>query len=635
MRSILNDLEITSQDIEWITRAIGNKIKFDEPRIEIIKNMQSVDIQAFPGSGKTTILISKLAILAKKWKYSTRGICVLSHTNVAREEIERRLGNTEVGRKILLYPHFIGTFHSFFDTFVTIPWLKSSGYKINIIDSEMVMRYRWKKIPYKTKLYLQKQFKNENICEYKGDIGKIDWDKNEKTKEIILSIIEDTQKDGYFTFGEMLLLAKKILNKNRNIAKSIQHRFPILFIDEAQDTDEFQWELLNMAFGNESNVVMQCYGDMNQAIYNSVFIKNNSNHFPRNAPLLLKESKRFNNKIAELANSVAVSEERMSGTDNDFSDSIKNTIFLFEKDSINKVIDKFGRLVLNSFTDDEIKQYDKDGIHVIGMIHDKKEETTEKQFPKGIYDYWTDYRFCSDNKYKNPNYIITYLRRGNEAFNYSGENEERIEYICKGIVKLINNINGTIKIYDKENLFNSMLKELQEDKTKIFRNKMLDLISCINELSEDNWANILNKIQSIINLFFDQEKSIEGLECVKWVEDEIDIKNEKNVIYKYVDNEKNRSVDMIFGSIHSVKGKTHLATLVVETYMRTHNIKSINNYLYGGKSKINKTMEKRLKCQYVALSRARGLVCMAIPKDSINNDIKDGLQKEGWNIVNV
>ena len=168
---------------------------------------------------------------------------------------------------------------------------------------------------------------------------------------------------------------------------------------------------------------------------------------------------------------------------------------------------------LNSFTDEEIKRYDKDGLHVIGMIHDKKEETTEKQFPKGIYDYWTDYRFCSDNKYKNPNYIITYFRRGNEAFNYSGENEDRWDYICKGIVKLINNINGTIKIYDKGNLFNSMLKELQEDKAKIFRNKMLNLISCINDLSEYNWADVLLKIQSLINLFFDDEKCIEGIEC--------------------------------------------------------------------------------------------------------------------------
>ncbi|HEL1327609.1 TPA: hypothetical protein TVS33_001972 [Streptococcus equi subsp. zooepidemicus] len=180
-----------------------------------------------------------------------------------------------------------------------------------------------------------------------------------------------------------------------------------------------------------------------------------------------------------------------------------------------------------------------------------------------------------------------------------------------------------------------MLKELQEDKAKIFRNKMLNLISCINDLSEYNWADVLLKIQSIINLFFDEEKCIEGIECVKWVENEIEIKNEKNVIYKYIDDETNRSVDMIFGSIHSVKGKTHLATLVVETYMRTHNIKSINNYVYVGKAKISKTIEKRLKCQYVALSRARGLVCVAIPEDSINETIKDGLQKDGWNIVSI
>lgn len=137
---------------------------------------------------------------------------------------------------------------------------------------------------------------------------------------------------------EKCYFAKKILSENRNIAKSIQYRFPILFIDEAQDTDEFQWELLNMAFGNESNVVMQCYGDVNQAIYNSVFTENNSNYFPRNAPLLLKESKRFNHKIAGLANSVAVSEERMNGTDNDFSDSIKILYFYSKKIALIKLL---------------------------------------------------------------------------------------------------------------------------------------------------------------------------------------------------------------------------------------------------------------------------------------------------------
>ena len=107
----LANIEITNDDILWVEEVMGGKIHFDSARVELIKNMDSVDIQAFPGSGKTTILVAKLAILAKKWPYFNTGICVLSHTNVAREEIEDRLGNTEVGRKLLSYPHFIGTVH--------------------------------------------------------------------------------------------------------------------------------------------------------------------------------------------------------------------------------------------------------------------------------------------------------------------------------------------------------------------------------------------------------------------------------------------------------------------------------------------------------------------------------------------
>lgn len=241
----LANIEITNDDILWVEEVMGGKIHFDSARVELIKNMDSVDIQAFPGSGKTTILVAKLAILAKKWPYFNTGICVLSHTNVAREEIEDRLGNTEVGRKLLSYPHFIGTVHSFFDTYVALPWLKSNGYEINTIDSAYVSLLRWNRLTYNTRSYLQKQFKSETICEYKNDIGTIDWDKNGNTKEYLLSVIEETQKEGYFTFGEMLLYAKKALEEWNEIPNAIKSRFPILFIDEAQDTDTFQWKLLN------------------------------------------------------------------------------------------------------------------------------------------------------------------------------------------------------------------------------------------------------------------------------------------------------------------------------------------------------------------------------------------------------
>ena len=119
-------LQITDEDIEWV-RTIMPDIELDECRIQILKNMNSVDIHACPGSGKTTILVAKLAILSRKWKWQNRGICVLSHTNVAREEIEERLGTLNVGKKLLSYPHFIGTFQAFLDTFIRILFHRRSS----------------------------------------------------------------------------------------------------------------------------------------------------------------------------------------------------------------------------------------------------------------------------------------------------------------------------------------------------------------------------------------------------------------------------------------------------------------------------------------------------------------------------
>ena len=87
-KSIFKDLIITDEDINWVESILFG-VKFDEGRRNIIKNLDSIDIQACPGSGKTTVLVAKLAILAKKWSYQNRGICVLSHTNVARVEKHR------------------------------------------------------------------------------------------------------------------------------------------------------------------------------------------------------------------------------------------------------------------------------------------------------------------------------------------------------------------------------------------------------------------------------------------------------------------------------------------------------------------------------------------------------------------
>ena len=76
----LANIEITDEDILWVEEMMGGKVHFDSARVNVLKNMDSVDIQAFPGSGKTTILVAKLAILAKKWPYSNAGIlCFIAY----------------------------------------------------------------------------------------------------------------------------------------------------------------------------------------------------------------------------------------------------------------------------------------------------------------------------------------------------------------------------------------------------------------------------------------------------------------------------------------------------------------------------------------------------------------------------
>ena len=126
-------IEITVKDIELVEKEFQLQLCDDE-RLAILNEVNSCDIQASPGSGKTTILTAKLAILAKKWPFRDKGICVLSHTNVARREIERKLGQSAGLRSLLQYPHFIGTIQTFVDQFLAIPFLRRERVEIIAID---------------------------------------------------------------------------------------------------------------------------------------------------------------------------------------------------------------------------------------------------------------------------------------------------------------------------------------------------------------------------------------------------------------------------------------------------------------------------------------------------------------------
>lgn len=53
-----------------------------------------------------------------------------------------------------------------------------------------------------------------------------------------------------------------------------------------------------------------------------------------------------------------------------------------------------------------------------------------------------------------------------------------------------------------------------------------------------------------------------------------------------------------------------------------------------GKKK-GERITKRLKCQYVAMTRSRGLVCLAMPIDNVNAEQREAMEKLGWNIQEI
>ncbi|MEP0008894.1 MAG: hypothetical protein ABJF72_06850, partial [Balneola sp.] len=81
-------IEISNDDIKKTERILlEGENMFDDEREVFIKNFSTVDLQAVPGSGKTTALLAKLIAIEEKLPFDNgSGVLVLSHTNAAIDE---------------------------------------------------------------------------------------------------------------------------------------------------------------------------------------------------------------------------------------------------------------------------------------------------------------------------------------------------------------------------------------------------------------------------------------------------------------------------------------------------------------------------------------------------------------------
>jgi len=221
---------VADADIEVAERYLG--VSFDEPRREILRSNDTFDVQACPGSGKTTLLVAKLAILGARWPHARRGICVLSHTNVARQEIESKLAGTAVGHRLLAYPHFVGTIHGFVNAFLALPLLRSEGYHVRLIDDEshgdICRRLLYSVDAYaKARLYLENKEQHSpdrtiRALRYEGSdltlgsaAGSLPCSAESPSGKILDRIKREAVSKGFWRFDDMFAWAERAAGEAR------------------------------------------------------------------------------------------------------------------------------------------------------------------------------------------------------------------------------------------------------------------------------------------------------------------------------------------------------------------------------------------------------------------------------------
>ena len=226
---------------------------------------------ACPGSGKTTIVARKFLKYQEEWDKAHSGIAVLSFTNVACDEIKNKISEEEGNACVYDYPHFIGTVDSFIDNFVFLRF----GYlfSCNHIRPKILIKAS------ATSTY---QFWR-NDCYQKGCISRIEQFKVLENRETYYkeekvaceekrgvipcrSYIERMHRKNCYFQSEVPYQSSLLLKKHPDVAKAIVERFPIIIIDEAQDTSKEQMEIFELLVtaGLQKIILV---GDPDQSIY--------------------------------------------------------------------------------------------------------------------------------------------------------------------------------------------------------------------------------------------------------------------------------------------------------------------------------------------------------------------------------
>jgi DNA helicase II / ATP-dependent DNA helicase PcrA len=676
----LNVLKITDSDIEYAQKILLKEgFTFDEiERTPFIKDLRTLDLQAVPGSGKTTVLLAKLLILERYLPFDNgSGILVASHTNAAVDEIKERIG--KYCPKLFSYPNFIGTIQMFVDRYLATPYAQSYlNYKISWIDSDRYEETLWSKFK---KIYWDSEYEKIGVFLWSRHITRAKSEAKAKgnpklEKEICDKLVEETVKNIYLDFGDSKIKVKQLdsdsvlltdeknkkfiglkkiitetlesgvlsyyyayilsfnyLKSNNRIKKILQKRFSYVFVDEMQDMDKHQHDILEEIFWNngDTSSIYQRIGDKNQAIFNGD-AKIQEIWTERTVVLNLTQSHRLSSQIGNIVKNLTLSPIDVVGCKKNHDGSeieIKPHIIVYTDASIKNCIEKFTTIIKSLEEEGKIISNKQNKYRAIAW------NTTEPE----------------DGKIKMNSYFNFSRDESKQKIDYSNLDT----YLCvydKSITSLkairTNIINAFLKVLRLEKLLDSenrnytkrkLLKHLSENHPTNFEIFKLNIFKWSLDIVKGRKNEVLLLIRTYIVDFLSLfQKTITNSKT--FIDTPYD--NTAAVVHssKKINTFSSNDIDVDVCTVHSVKGQTHTATLYLETFYKNgggnYESQRLANQIKGNVFTRSNTevINQTVKMLYVGFSRPTHLLCFAVHKSRFDSHLSN-IDRDIWEVLEV
>ncbi|WP_353495201.1 DNA helicase II [Vibrio cholerae] len=292
----------------------------DKQREAVAAPLENLLILAGAGSGKTRVLVHRIAWLMSVEEASPFSVMAVTFTNKAAAEMRGRIEELMHGTASGMW---CGTFHGICHRILRAHYLDAKLLEdFQIIDSDDQQRL------------LKRLIKAHNLDDKQWLARQVAWWINNQKDEglrpthinafdpvtqtylkLYTAYQEACDRAGLVDFAEILLRALELLRGNQHIREHYQARFKHILVDEFQDTNAIQYAWLRMMAGAQSNVMI--VGDDDQSIYGwrgarVENIEKFTREFPSVNTIRLEQNYRSTKTILEASNTlIANNSERM------------------------------------------------------------------------------------------------------------------------------------------------------------------------------------------------------------------------------------------------------------------------------------------------------------------------------------